>query len=168
MDKRFDLTEILYQRGEAALLLEQTQDMLRDYERELRQADSPEVRDAYADGIRTLKGNINTLERVLKSWDEKIPLFMTYEDAIELLRKVYRRDSFYHFTGLTYAYSTDSRFDYEALLRAIRSTGTRYYYLETTEESYWRIHMTFTPAVLAEIQKDPTPEKTARRGRKRK
>lgn len=167
MTKYVDLIEVQYQRGECARVLEDCREMFKEFKHNRDIAPDRDTRAHYESLMAETASNILTLEATIAKWDELTPLFMKYDDAIKVLQRLYRNESFYHFTGFTYSYSTDSRFDHEAIMRALRSTGTLFYYLETQHESYWRFNMTFTPAVLAAMEKEPTPEKPARRGRKR-
>lgn len=168
----YDKLEIDLIRGEALLAREKIQGFIDDFRRDIRDLDEDdpdylEFKQIYDDAIKDLQGSLAEVNDNLRELEAIAPMFIPFEQAISILQKVYHSDSVQAINAHGgFHYSSDSRFEWEGLQRALKSSGGGF--ADSYEhEGYYHADIFIHPRAL-EMIKQPAAPTPAVKGRKRK
>lgn len=148
-----DRTEVLYRRGEAVRVKQEIEERIHDCEREQQQVELAETRAAWAEAIAEIKAYLRQVETAINRFDELLPGYVNFDDAITFMRKAWQKREMRGLTGYINFYSTDSKFAIETMIRAVRSTGSKFSWV-SQKDDYYAIQIKLRVDVIELIEAD--------------
>lgn len=145
-----DRNELLYQRGEVLSKQIWLKEQIEDIEYALKSAKASERRTLKTD-IETLRAYITELEGYIMRYDELIPQFENYDDAVGFMKREFDNGKMQGLIGYTNLYRTESRFDAEHMEKAARSTGTRFRRRSWTD-GYYALELRFKVSTIVLVE----------------
>lgn len=146
-----DRAEVLYRRGEAVRAKQEIEGRIHDCEWEQQQEESAETRAVWAKAIAEIKTYLRQVEIAINRFDELLPGYMNFDDAIAVMRKAWAKQEMRGLAGYINFYSTDSKFAIETMIRAVRSTGSKFAWV-SQKDSYYAIQIRLRVDVIELIE----------------